>query len=46
MTSAGAVGPQNGNPVTEPDLGVERLHEAGQLKVVDHDRAFAGGAPR
>ena len=41
MRLAGAVRPQHRDPVTEPDLGIERLHETGQLEILDHDRALA-----
>ena len=39
---AGAVRAEHCDPIAEPDLAVERLHEPGQLEILDHDRALAG----
>ncbi len=37
-----SVGAEHRDPVAEPDLGVERLHQAGQLEVFDNDRPLTG----
>ena len=41
---AGPVRAEHGDPVAEPDLEVERLHQPGELELLADDRALAGAA--
>ena len=44
MALARTVGTEDAHAVAEPDLGGERLHQAGQFQLLGHDGALGGAA--